>query len=80
MNHIIFLLINYDSKMVKWYFLKFNEYYTQKLSTDLDPGYECICNTGYEGRGFMGECRDIDECFLQTHACVLTDGQVKVSK
>lgn len=28
----------------------------------------------------MGECRDIDECFLQTHACVLTDGQVKVSK
>ena len=28
----------------------------------------------------MGECRDIDECFLRTHACVLTDGQVKVSK
>ena len=28
----------------------------------------------------MGECRDIDECFLKTHACVLTDGQVKVSK
>ena len=26
----------------------------------------------------MGECRDIDECFLQTHACVLTDGQEKV--
>lgn len=28
----------------------------------------------------MGECRDIDECFLQTHACVLTDGQEKVPK
>ena len=28
----------------------------------------------------MGECRDIDECFLQTHACLLTDGQEKVFK
>ena len=50
----------------------------QELYKDLDPGYKCNCNIGYEGRGFMGECRDIDECFLQTHACVLTDGQEKV--
>ena len=37
--------------------------------TDLTPGFRCDCNTGYDGSGFSGECRDLDECDLNTHSC-----------
>ena len=37
--------------------------------TDLTPGFRCDCITGYQGNGFEGECKDLDECNLNTHSC-----------
>ena len=42
---------------------------TNANCTDLTPGFHCECITGYDGSGFQGECRDLDECHLNTHSC-----------
>ena len=42
---------------------------TKANCTDLTPGFHCECITGYDGSGFQGECRDLDECHLNTHSC-----------
>ncbi|KAI0239408.1 hypothetical protein LSAT2_009862 [Lamellibrachia satsuma] len=35
--------------------------------TELQPGFKCICNAGYEGNGIF--CQDVNECARGLHDC-----------
>ena len=37
--------------------------------TNTEGSYECGCNEGYEGDGYIGNCTNVDECELGWHNC-----------
>jgi len=44
-----------------------NDCHKNAYCTELEPGYECTCNSGFRGNGT--DCVDIDECQEGTHNC-----------